>query len=102
MISESWWPIDSEFQPLRNQKVTTVMLVDSAGAAIGTGIQHSLGWEDQDARFGPRWRTADPSPVGGAGPRRDVTAQRSSAPIVVAQPSSAQLTQSGHAIDRHQ
>ena len=26
MISESWSPTDSEFQPLRNLKVTTVML----------------------------------------------------------------------------
>jgi hypothetical protein len=26
MISESWSPIDSDIVPLRNQKITTVML----------------------------------------------------------------------------
>jgi hypothetical protein len=38
MISESWSPIDSDIVPLRNQKITTVMLVSRGDCTIAVNL----------------------------------------------------------------
>ena len=55
MISESWWPIDLEFQPLRNQKITTVMLASLIETCKLNGVNPQAYFTDLLTRLVNGW-----------------------------------------------